>query len=350
MNLMKTSPSKRRRLEPFAGLLVPLRLSLLVPLRLSLLVLPLLLLTGCLSSSATSRMGTRNLETAPDQAAQGTSESSQLTGEAASGLKVVLTLQGRPAEKNWQTLRSGDSLRSGDALRTHVKLTAAAYLYVVQFFPDGTASVLFPPPPEKQRFNPPGVSIQLPDAGKIFVLDKNVGTEHVYVIASLKPLAEVDSSLVQVLADVRYSTGEASSNDESPAPAAQQEPYQEDQAPTSAGNAESPTLTDDSSSMPNAGSAEGSAGKTQPSPASKPAETSPTKTWSAQKKPKKVAKDNAVVAVAALPRVKRSQISLDMNTRGLKLTSDPEAVTASMVYAADKDGIAILHFELKHLP
>lgn len=112
-------------------------------------------------------------------------------------------------------VRIGSTLHSGDRIALEMNLNRPAYVYVVQFFADGSASVLFPEAGEER---PISGAQRIPGTGW-FELDDAVGDENVYVVASVAPLAEADAAIQQVVDDVRTSsTAPAPRADPPPAP------------------------------------------------------------------------------------------------------------------------------------
>lgn len=296
---------------------------------------------------------TRNLSTEPDSQAPQKVKPQQ--AESASGLKVVLTVEGRPAGQRWGALKSGATLRTGDAVRTKVKLSAPAYVYVAQFFADNTAVVLYPAALDNQNRLPQGVFVTLPEPGFIFSLDQNTGEEHMYVIASLRPLQEVDASLVEALEQVQLSTGTAGDSAEARPVAVPQPEATPGPDPTAVPTPDTapPDTTATKQSAP-----AGEKALTDKAPADSASTDKATTSKSREQSPEKPKRKSVVFTaqkpvkeqqVAMKPSTRVSRASLDMNTRGLMLSSDPEAKEASLVYAADKDGVAVLHFELNHV-
>ncbi len=102
-------------------------------------------------------------------------------------------------------IAAGDSLRSGDRMTMTISVDRPAYAYVLQFFPDGTATVLFPQPNEDNRITG---SMQVPPSGA-FELDDVLGEETVYVVASTRPLAQADATVMAAVEDVRRNAPDA---------------------------------------------------------------------------------------------------------------------------------------------
>jgi len=100
-----------------------------------------------------------------------------------------------------RAIAPGETLRSGDKIALSLDLEQKAHLYVVQFFADGTAAVLFPQGDDENRLS--GVT-RIPARGW-FQLDANTGEENVYVVASVRPLQEAEQTVMKTLNDVRVS-------------------------------------------------------------------------------------------------------------------------------------------------
>ena len=103
------------------------------------------------------------------------------------------------AEGGQRGVDQGATLKSGDKIALSVSLTRPAYIYVLQFFPDGSAEVLFPGPGEE---HPITGTQRVPGTGW-FQLDDAVGEENVYVVASAEPLAQADAAVMKTVDTVR---------------------------------------------------------------------------------------------------------------------------------------------------
>jgi len=108
-----------------------------------------------------------------------------------------------------RVVASGETLRSGDRLTMEITVDRPAFGYVLQFFPDGSAAVLFPQGNEDNRLTS---TARLPRTGW-FELDEVIGTETVYVVASTRPLAEVDASVLAVVDHVRTTNSPPAADD-----------------------------------------------------------------------------------------------------------------------------------------
>jgi hypothetical protein len=100
-----------------------------------------------------------------------------------------------------RTLEPGESLQSGDLVQFLVSVDRPAWVYVVQRFSDGSASVLYPEHADVRL--QPGLETRIPEAGSWFRLDEIPGEEHVFFVASTRPLAEADREVYEAVEAVR---------------------------------------------------------------------------------------------------------------------------------------------------
>lgn len=203
-----------------------------------------------------------------------------------SALSLSVRVNGK-AGRLLQTLEAGASLASGDLVEVIVGVDRPAYVYLVQRFPDGTAAVLHPESGDLQL--PGGLETRFPEPGAWYQLDDVTGEEHLYVVASERPLADADQAVAAAIATVR-----AEGRFDAPAGAAE--------PPQTAANA------------------------TEPSPAP-PAQPKPQPRPSAgQSKP--------------------APMLMSFANRGLVKAVD----AGHAAIEADADGIAIYHFWFRHEP
>ncbi|MBA2538037.1 MAG: DUF4384 domain-containing protein [Deltaproteobacteria bacterium] len=113
----------------------------------------------------------------------------------------ALELTFRAVGEGEKAVAMGSTLKSGERIALSMTLTRPAHVYVLQFFPDGTAAVLFPGPGEEKPIS----GLQRIPATGWFELDQNVGDENVYVVASVEPLAQADASVKRTVDVVRTS-------------------------------------------------------------------------------------------------------------------------------------------------
>ena len=131
--------------------------------------------------------GTKGGPTTPDHPVAG-SKSFELTFQTFAS-----------ADNGQRSVEQGATLKSGDKIALSVSVSRPAYIYVLQFFPDGSAEVLFPAPGEERAIS--GTQ-RVPDTGW-FQLDDAVGEENVYVVASAEPLAQADTAVKKTVDAVR---------------------------------------------------------------------------------------------------------------------------------------------------
>jgi hypothetical protein len=100
-----------------------------------------------------------------------------------------------------RTVRETDVLRTGDLLQFVVSVDQPAYVYIVQYFADGSAAVLHPE--SGDALVRPGYEARVPEAGSWFKLVPPSGTEVVYFIASRRALGEADERVAEAIRLIR---------------------------------------------------------------------------------------------------------------------------------------------------
>lgn len=94
------------------------------------------------------------------------------------------------------TVKNDSVLRTNDNLKIYVKPSRDAYIYVLIFDSAGKADMLFPSAQVGMHNHVRGgQTYPVPDGNQWFYLDENTGTENVYVMASLTPMADIDKLL-----------------------------------------------------------------------------------------------------------------------------------------------------------
>jgi hypothetical protein len=121
-------------------------------------------------------------------------------GDVPQGLGLSLRVQAKVGDVT-RAVAPGDTLHSGDRVELFLDVDAPAWVYVMQAFPDGSSAVLFPPAGELQL--QPGAPVRVPPAGQWFQLDEAVGVENLVVVASRRPLAEVDRAAHKIVEETR---------------------------------------------------------------------------------------------------------------------------------------------------
>ncbi|MBX3262644.1 MAG: DUF4384 domain-containing protein [Labilithrix sp.] len=105
----------------------------------------------------------------------------------------------KPSDGAPKAIAQGESLPTGTKVAFVVRPSKGAYVYLFQKSPDGRVNVLFPD--ERIATKNPlaaGATLRLPPGSASFKLnDKDVGTERVYLVASLDPVVSLDGALAK---------------------------------------------------------------------------------------------------------------------------------------------------------
>jgi len=127
---------------------------------------------------------------------------------------IMMTVRGWQMPKDRASrgpLAIGDLLRSGDYFHYEIRVDRDAYVYVLQFFADGASKMLFPEQGDVRLAAHHDTRVP-PDPGLWFQLDDTIGTEHMYLIASVEPLSRSAPALAELVGAVRSSpSGESAS-------------------------------------------------------------------------------------------------------------------------------------------
>jgi len=122
--------------------------------------------------------------------------------ETRTELKLNLSVLARlPGQNDAAPVTEGMKLPSGSRVSFSVQLSRAAHVYLFQKSPNGSLNVLFP----DSRITiknpvPAGQELRIPQGGASFKLDdKDIGTERVFIVASLEPIA----SLAQAVSNLQ---------------------------------------------------------------------------------------------------------------------------------------------------
>ena len=95
----------------------------------------------------------------------------------------------------------GSVLRSYDNFQVHLETNRAAYVYILLYDSQGTASQLFPDPKiDQQGFLEQGSKIVVPAKDLWFWLDEHAGTETIYVLSAEKPMSDIQGLLTKMAA------------------------------------------------------------------------------------------------------------------------------------------------------
>ena len=106
----------------------------------------------------------------------------------------------RPSDAAPSAIAQGERLPTGTKVAFVVRPSKSAYVYLFQKSPDGKVNVLFPDTriPTKNPLAA-GSTLRLPPGAASFKLnDKDIGTERVYLVASLDPVVSLDGAMEKV--------------------------------------------------------------------------------------------------------------------------------------------------------
>ncbi len=114
--------------------------------------------------------------------------------ESRTELKLNFSVLARsPTQSDAATVAEGAKLQTGSRVSFSVQLSRPAHVYLFQKSPSGTLNVLYP----DDRITiknpvPAGQELRIPQGGASFKLDdKDLGTERVFIVASLEPIASL---------------------------------------------------------------------------------------------------------------------------------------------------------------
>jgi hypothetical protein len=136
----------------------------------------------------------------PDQQRKALSKaySELVPDESRTELKLSLAVVARtPTQSDPSVVQQGAKLPSGSRISFSVQVSRAAHVYLFQKSPSGTLNVLFPDPRiTVQNPVPAGKELRIPQGGASFKLDTNdIGTERVFIVASLEPLSSLSQAI-----------------------------------------------------------------------------------------------------------------------------------------------------------
>jgi len=93
----------------------------------------------------------------------------------------------------------GSVLRSGDNFQIHLETSRPAYVAILMYDSQGKASQIFPDSKATQSGSiQPGSKVVVPARDLWFWLDESTGTETIYVLASEKPLSDIQGLLAKM--------------------------------------------------------------------------------------------------------------------------------------------------------
>ncbi len=96
-------------------------------------------------------------------------------------------------------VREGTVLNSGDGLKIVFETNRDAYVYVLLFDSLGKAGVVFPHEQiETANHVRGGLKVEVPPGDRWFFLDKNTGTETIYVLASVHGMPDIEKLVARI--------------------------------------------------------------------------------------------------------------------------------------------------------
>lgn len=98
---------------------------------------------------------------------------------------------------NVMTLADGDVLTPKDNYKIIFTVSRPCYVYIFQIDSTTKIDIIVPEEGERQSFRP-GETLYAPAGDDWFYLDENKGVEHVYLIASVNPILELEELLKSV--------------------------------------------------------------------------------------------------------------------------------------------------------
>jgi len=122
------------------------------------------------------------------------------TSQRVSSLELSMNIIGQREELDGSVsevlIKEGSILHSFDNFQVHFQTNRDAYVYILIYDSSNEAHLLFPDPKISISNNIKGsVEYSVPSAGQWFWLDENTGVETIYVLASEKPLDDIQRLL-----------------------------------------------------------------------------------------------------------------------------------------------------------
>lgn len=158
-------------------------------------------LTATTPSTPPGPLAEPALGTAGDLRARGAfrAEASKGAKSELSDRWLTLTVQTQAADGSWWALGAGGQLRTGEVLVTEVELRQPAHIYVINVSASGKSVLLYPSVQSGDVDALLGVGMhRLPPARSelpYIELDDEIGTEHLFIVATPEPIARVDREL-----------------------------------------------------------------------------------------------------------------------------------------------------------
>jgi hypothetical protein len=124
----------------------------------------------------------------------------KVQGEGETELSLSLRVQVKDGS-TLRTVADGEALHTGDLVQFVVAVDQPAYVYIVQYFADGSAAVLHPEGGD--ALLRPGYEARVPEPGSWFKLVPPSGSEAVYFIATRRALGEADERVAEAIRIIR---------------------------------------------------------------------------------------------------------------------------------------------------
>jgi hypothetical protein len=160
-----------------------------------------------LSKKTPESIGVKTDSTSPATTDQGTVavKNAPLTPTATAPLALSMNLIGQRKETDGSyaevLVTEGSPLRSRDNFQVHLEATRPSYVYILLYDSQGRASQLFPDPKiSEPGFVEAGKKLVVPSTDLWFWLDDSTGTETIYVLASERPMADIQGLLAKMVA------------------------------------------------------------------------------------------------------------------------------------------------------
>jgi hypothetical protein len=117
-------------------------------------------------------------------------------------INAVFQMQSIFDKAAWIPIQNGDTLTTNDRYKIILSSSSSAYIYVFQIDTLGKLDWLFPKNSNKHSRGknpiPEMAAIHLPNKGKVYELNDNLGVEHLYIIATKNRWIELEEKLSEL--------------------------------------------------------------------------------------------------------------------------------------------------------
>lgn len=132
------------------------------------------------------------------------SYTSPLGNTAVQAAAAVLVSRNNESNADWTTLSNGQELSSDDRYIIAFRPIQICHLYVFQIDSTGKLDWLFPVNTIDSHSSgrnpvPAAAWTKVPNADKAFLLDENLGVEHLFIVATYKPWPELEEALLKAI-------------------------------------------------------------------------------------------------------------------------------------------------------